>query len=120
MAERNIHPAIQEELDMLRERFPGKQELLLDDYADYFGIDRHYASQHFYRINTGRLKINHKRIGKLIIIPILDFAYWLAQQKVVNGKRLILPTAEETKAAMNNRRGFSSTPKWDYRNLGVI
>jgi YesN/AraC family two-component response regulator len=38
---------IQEELDMLHVRFPGIQELTLDDYADYFGIDRHYASQHF-------------------------------------------------------------------------
>jgi hypothetical protein len=119
MAEKHIHPAIQEELDMLKERFPGKQELFLEDYADYFHIDRHYASQHFYRINCGKLKINHKRIGKLIIIPMLDFAYWLAQNKVVNGKALILPSAEQTRAAMNNRRGFSSAPKYDdYRKLG--
>lgn len=118
MSEKHIHPAIQEELDMLRERFPGKQELLLEDYADYFHIDRHYASQHFYRINCGKVKINHKRIGKLIIIPMLDFAYWLAQTKVVNGKSLILPSAAETKAAMNNRSGFTSTPNWDYRKLG--
>ena len=118
MSEKHIHPAIQEELDMLKERFPGKQELFLDDYADYFHIDRHYASQHFNRINDGKLKINHKRIGKLIIIPMLDFAYWLAQTKVVNGKALILPSAAQTKAAMNNRRGFSATPNWDYRKLG--
>lgn len=118
MAEKHIHPAIQEELDMLRERFPGKQELTLDDYASYFCIDRHYASQHFYRINAGKLKIDHKRIGKLIIIPMLDFAYWLAKCKVVNGKQLILPTVEETRAAMTSRRGFSSVPKWDYRTLG--
>lgn len=118
MAEKHIHPAIQEELDMLRERFPNKQELTLDDYAAYFGIDRHYASQHFHRINCGRLKIAHKRIGKTIIIPLLDFAYWLAQHKVVNGKSLILPSAEETRAAMAHRRGFSSEPKWDYRKLG--
>ncbi|MDR2532133.1 MAG: hypothetical protein LBC82_04745 [Oscillospiraceae bacterium] len=82
----NTHPAIQEELEMLKERFPGKLELTLDEYADYFGIGRHYACQHFSRINSGKNKINHKRIGKLIIIPLIDFAYWLAQQKVVDGR----------------------------------
>jgi len=78
----NLHPAIEEELNMLKERFPGKLELTLDDYADYFSIDRHYASQHFSRINKGRYKIAHKRIGRKIIIPLLDFAYWLAQNKI--------------------------------------
>jgi hypothetical protein len=114
----NLHPAIHEELDMLRARFPGKQELTLDDYADYFGIDRHYACQHFQRVNAGRLKINHKRIGRLIIIPMLDMAYWLAQHKVVNGKKLVLPSSDEVKQSMKTRRGFNSAPKYDYRALG--
>ncbi len=115
---RHIHPAIQEELDMLKERFPTKLELTLDDYAEYFGIDRHYASQHFSRINAGKIKLAHKRIGKLIIIPTLDFAYWLAQHKIMNGRALILPSPEEVQASMKSRRGFSSAPKYDYRKLG--
>ena len=114
-----LHPAIQEELDMLKERFPGKVELTLDDYADYFGISRSYAAQHFDRINQKRCKIAHKRIGrKRIIIPLIDFAYWLAQQKVVDGKPLILPTPEQLQQDMKRRRGFSADPKDDYRRLG--
>lgn len=118
MSGRPIHPAIQEELDMLRERFPDKAELTLDEYAEYFEIGRHYACQHFSRINAGANKISHKRIGKKIIIPVLDFAYWLAQQKVVDGHALILPTEEDIKQSMKRRRGFSSTPKYDYRSVG--
>lgn len=117
MAEKHIHPAIQEELDMLRGRFPGKFELTLDEYAELFRISRHYASQHFYRINCGRHKIAHKRIGRTIIIPMLDMAYWLAQRRNDGVKKLILPSVEETRAAMASRRGFSSTPNWDYRKL---
>ena len=112
-----IHPAIQEELDMLKCRFPGKVELTLDDYADYFGIGRAYASKHFMRKNKGNCKISHKRIGKRIIIPMLDFAYWLAQQKIVGGKALILQNKDDLQASMKHRRGFSAK-KYDYRNLG--
>jgi len=102
-----IHPAIEEELSMLRERFPGKAELTLDDYAEYFGINRHYAAQHFFRTNRGPQKIAHKRIGrKRIIIPLADFAYWLAQKKVVDGRPLILPTPEQLRQDMKRRRGF--------------
>jgi len=114
-----IHPAIQEELDMLRERFPGKQELNLNDYAAYFEIDRHYASQHFSRINSGKRKIAHKRIGKTILIPFVDFAYWLASHKLdVNGKPIVITTQEEIKVAMKSRGGFSSTSVHNYRRLG--
>jgi hypothetical protein len=112
-----IHPAIQEELDMLRERFPGKYELTLSDYADYFGISRHYASQHFNRMNRGREKIGHKRFGREIIIPTLDFAYWLARHKVIDGSLIMLPSQEELKESMKKRRGFSSQKKYDYRQL---
>ena len=113
-----IHPAISEELEMLRERFPGKNEMTLNEYADYFGIDRKNACHHFARINNGKIKIDHKRIGKRIIIPFIDFAYWLARQKVVNGHLLILPSPEETKESMKRRRGFQFEPKYDYRSLG--
>ena len=108
-----IHPAIQEELDMLRERFPGKVELTLDDYADYFGISRHYASQHLSRTNAGGIKIDHKRMGRKILIPFIDFAQYLARCKVVNGAPLMLPTSEQRKAN-KSRGGFSSTPSYDY------
>lgn len=114
----SIHPAIQEELDMLRTRFPGKVELSLDDYANYFGITRQYAPQHFSRINRCRVKINHKRIGRRIIIPVIDFAFWLAQMKVVDGKLLILPTPEQMKEDMKRRRGFGAFNKYSYRSLG--
>ncbi len=113
----NLHPAIEEELEMLREKFPGKTELTLDDYAAYFEINRQYASKHFLRKNNGPLKIAHKRIGKKIIIPLVDFAYWLAQHKVVDGHALVLPSEEELQNDMKRRRGFSPTKKYDYRRL---
>lgn len=116
----NIHPAIAEELEMLRARFPGKEELTLDDYADYFGVSRHYASQHFNRQNKDPNKINHKRIGRRVIIPLLDFAYWLAQKKVVDGLPLILPTAEENREWAKRQRGFckKTPPAYSYRRVG--
>ena len=113
-----VHPAIIEEMDMLRELFPGKTELTLDDYAAYFDIDRTYASKHFSRKNSSRFKIAHKRIGRKIIIPLIDFAYWLAQQKVVDGCALVLPSEEDLKLDMKRRRGFSNEPKYNYRRLG--
>lgn len=112
-----IHPAIQEELNMLKERFPGKQELTLDDYAEYFGINRQYAPKHFHRKNQGINKIGHKRIGrKTIIIPMVDFAFWLAQNKIVDGHYLILDMDYDLE--MKRRRGFSYEPKYNYRKLG--
>ena len=114
-----MHPAIQEELDMLRERFPGKAELTLDEYAAYFGIGRMNAAKHFNLQNAGRNKIGHKRIGKRIIIPLLDFAYWLAQHKIVDGRQLILPSAEDVQQSMKRRRGFCQPkPEYEYRKLG--
>lgn len=113
-----IHPAVQEELDMLRERFPGVAELTLDEYAAYWGIARRYASQHFSRANGGAQKIGHKRIGRRIIIPVADFAYWLASKKIVDGAPLVLPAPDELKADMKNRRGFGSSGKTGYRALG--
>jgi len=111
-----MHLAIEEELSMLKERFPGKSEMTLDEYAVYFCITRHYASQHFSNINMGTIKINHKRIGKKIIIPFVDFAYWLAQKKIVDGKPFRLEG--DIEAEMKRRRGFSAAPKHNYRQLG--
>ena len=111
-----LHPAIAEELALLKERFPGKVELTLDDYAEYFGLRRQYAPQHFQNVNRGRLKINHKRIGrKTILIPLLDFAVWLAQKKVVDGKPLIIT---DTDLDMKRRRGFAQPPGIGYRSVG--
>ena len=114
----DIHPAIEEEIQMLQARYPGKVELTLDEYADYFGIGRANAAKHFNNINRGEKKINHKRIGRTIIIPVIDFAYWLAQHKIVDGRPLILPEMTDIKAEMKRRRGFSPKPKYDYRRLG--
>jgi len=111
-----IHPAILEELEQLRERFPGKSELSLDEYAAYFGIGRKNAARHFNQANEGRYKIGHKQIGRKIIIPMIDFAFWLAQQKVVDGMPIVL--LGDVKEAMKRRRGFSSTPQYEYRRLG--
>ena len=86
------------ELNMLKARYPGKMELTYDEYADYFGISRHHASQHF---KARRKEIPHKQIGKKVIIPMVDFAFWLAQQKVVNGKPILL-----TQADKKRQRGF--------------
>jgi len=112
------HPAIQEELNMLRERYPGKNELTLDDYADYNAIGRRNAARHFRQANEGRHKIGHKKLGKKIIIPMIDYAYWLAHQKIVDGVSLVLPGDGDIKEAMKRRRGFSSAPQYDYRQLG--
>jgi len=116
----NLHPAIQEELDMLKERFPGKLELSLNEYAEYFDIKRDNADRHFRNVNRkSKNKIASKRIGQKYIIPILDFAYWLAQQKIVDGQALILPGYGDLKQEMKRRRGFGSAPaRHDYRRLG--
>ena len=103
---------------MLKERFPGKQELTLDDYAEYFQISRVYASKHLLRNNHGRFKIAHKRMGRRIIIPIIDFAYWLAQCKISDGRPIVMPTAEELRLDMKQRHGFNPKPKYNYRRLG--
>lgn len=113
-----MHPAVKEELDALKERFPGKTELTLDEYADYFGIGRRGASRHFNRQNSGPRKIGHKRVGRKLIIPMLDFAYWLAQHKVVDGMPLTLNLAGDVNQAMKRRRGFCQTQDYGYRQLG--
>jgi hypothetical protein len=48
----------------------------------------------------------------------VDFAYWLAQQKVVDGKALLLPSEEGVRESMKRRRGFGAKPKYEYRQLG--
>ncbi len=114
----SIHPANQEELDMLRERFPGKTELTLDEYAEYFSVSRGYASQHFSRANRGPFKIGHKRLGRNIIIPLVDFACWLTQHKILDGKKLVLPSEKDVAESMKRRRGFAPMKQDTYRSLG--
>ena len=109
-----MHPAVKEELDMLKEQFPNKTAMTLDDYAEYFGISRRYAPEHFAKANMSRHRINHRRIGRKISIPLLDFAYWLAQQKIVDGKPLLLNIDVD----MKRRRGFGQAQKHDYRSVG--
>ncbi|MCL1986634.1 MAG: helix-turn-helix domain-containing protein [Firmicutes bacterium] len=99
--------AINEELAILKEIFPNKHELTLDEYAQYFGINRKYASKHFSRKNNGKNKISHKRIGRKIFISLKDFAYWLASQKVVDGNLIFIPSIKDIKQEMKGRRGFS-------------
>jgi hypothetical protein len=86
------------ELNMLRERYPGKSEITYDEYADYFDIGRHHASAHF---NKRKSEIAHKQIGRKVTIPLIDFAYYLAKQKFVSGKRVVL-----TPNDMKRKRGF--------------
>jgi len=86
------------ELRMLKTRFPNVEEYTLDEYASYFGIKRRDASRHFQR----RAKqITHKRIGRDIRINSIDFAYYLAQQKVVGGRQIVL-----TPDSLKRKRGF--------------
>ncbi|MCL1999650.1 MAG: hypothetical protein FWG65_12890 [Turicibacter sp.] len=102
----NARQIINEELATLKELFPGKREITLDEYAEYFGIRRKYASQHFYRKNQGECKIAHKRIGRKILIPLTDFAYWLASHRVEGGVLIKLPSEFDIKQEMKRRRGF--------------
>ena len=118
MTEQRIHPAIREELEMLQQRFPGKQELTMDDYAEYWCISRHYVTQHLSRLNKRHPKLDYKRVGRRFIFPMLEFAYFLAQCKVVNGAPIMLSTSEDLKDSMKRRRGFSSKPSYNYRSLG--
>jgi len=93
----SMHSAIAQEIKVLQSKFPDKEELTLDEYADYMNIGRREASRHFARRN-----IPHKRIGKSIRINTIDFALFLAQQKIVNGRPLKL-TSEDLK----RKRGFT-------------
>ena len=74
-----MHPLVKKELDDLKERFPGKTEMTLDEWAVYFGIRRTYASQHFKLVTAGDIKVAYKRVGKRYVIKFKDFAFWLAQ-----------------------------------------
>lgn len=93
-----MHDTIATELAMLRQRYPDKTELTFDEYANYFDIGRHHASQHF---NKRKDEIPHKLIGRKVIISLTDFALYLANQKIVNGKKLTL-----TPADLKRKRGF--------------
>jgi len=92
-----MHPAISGEIKILSERFPEKSELTLTEYATYFNITRSYASQHI-RLNN----IPHKELSRVDWrVSIADLALWLANKRIVNGKRLNL-TPEDAR----RKRGF--------------
>jgi len=115
----NVHPAILEEISVLRALFPGKEEMTLNEYAAYFGIGRANAARHFKDMNKGPRKIGHKRIGRKVIIPIVDFAFWLAHKKVLESGEILIMPYDNINDAMKRRRGFSSKYNYDnYRRLG--
>lgn len=109
-----MHEAVARELAALKERYPGKTELSMDDYADCFGIKRHYASRHLRNINKGTPKIAYRRIGNVITIPILYFAYWKAQTLKVDEKSLELPPLITLMVDTKRTRGFCAPSKTNY------
>jgi len=94
----SMHQAIADELKILQQLYPDKNELTLDEFADYLDISRHYATQYI-----NREKITHKRISRNNIrVPLPEFAFYLAQKRMVNGRPLKL-TPED----MKKRRGYT-------------
>jgi hypothetical protein len=89
--EARLYSAAAEELQTLKERYPDRAELTLDDYADYWGISRRFASQHLQRLNQSKIKLTYRRIGRRITFPLLDFAVFLAQHRIENGAAIEIP-----------------------------
>jgi hypothetical protein len=74
-----LTPAVKAELDILRERYPGKPELTRSELADYFGISEGKYISRKLRVE----EIPYKKIGKSDIrVNAVDLAIWLAACKV--------------------------------------
>jgi hypothetical protein len=102
--EARLHKAVAEELQMLKERYPDRAELTLDDYADYWGISRRFAAQHLQRLNQKKIKLTYRRIGRRFTFPLIAFAEFLAKNRVEDGKPLEIPTFERSDVPKKNHR----------------
>jgi len=79
------------EAEKLKSRYPDKDNITLKEYADYLGIKRTYAAEHFRRMNSGENKIPHIKIGQKLLISFEDFAYWILQYKRIGNSPVQLP-----------------------------
>lgn len=95
-----MHPAVKEMLDLLDARFPGQDELSLDDYAAYRGIGRRDAAS-----DLRRRKIPYVKDGRRMFVLTHDFAVYLAKNKMIDGNPIV-PSPEEISQGMKRRRGF--------------
>jgi hypothetical protein len=89
---------------MLKERYPNKAELSLEDYADFWGISRRFAAQHLQRINKGRVKLTYRRIGRRITFPLVAFAEFLAKNRVEDGKPIDITPFERPNVPKKHHR----------------
>jgi len=103
----SYHPAVQKEIDDLRERYPGKKVLGYDEFADRLGIERVNAALEFRRIIEKGPDIVHKRIGRDLEIRIEDFAYWLALHIIVDGKPIVIPPPTSKDGSIRRKRGYT-------------
>jgi len=93
------NPYVKAELDNLEYQFGRKAYLDLDDYCKVFKTCREKASRHLKDRGVPNIKV-----GQDVLIPILEFALFMAQKKAVREGRIII--VQESKEALKSR-GFT-------------
>jgi len=94
------NPYVKSELDNLEYQFGRKAYLDLDDYCKVFKTCREKASRHIKERGIPNIKV-----GQDVVIPILDFALFLARKRAEREGRLVL--IAETKEDFKKRSGFA-------------
>lgn len=108
------NPYVREELDNLERQFGAKAYLTLDEYAEFYGTNRRWASQHLRRKG-----IPFAKEGKSLYISMIDLAVYKAKCKAGPDGAITLMGIKEkdNSAEMKRRRGFSQMA--EKRRLGT-
>ena len=104
----SLTPIVQAFLDDLNQMFPEKHVYSYDEYAKYIGISRKHAPEHLRNLHAehqGQIYLAHIPLGRRILIRPEDFAYFLAELRIVNGKRKKLPNLRFD-GKMKRTRGY--------------
>ena len=84
----NAHPTVVREYIWLKERFPTKTVLGLNEYAKCMDVSRGNASRHIKRLNAKKntIKLIYEVEGKKYRIKFEDFARWKVYFQTDNGE----------------------------------
>jgi len=94
------NPYVQAELENLEYQFGRKAYLDLDDYCKVFKTCREKASRHLKGRGVPSIKV-----GQDVVIPIIDFALFMARKRAEREGRLII--IPESKEDRKKRSGFA-------------
>ena len=101
-----VNAIVAEELHRLNQKYPGKTEFSVEEWAEHLGYRPTYGLEKFRKVCEGPRKINYIRVGRKIIITIEDFARWMAQNKVIDGKPAVVPQLNPSGKA-RRKRGYT-------------